>query len=194
MVALSGGSAPPGAVAAQASVNPREAFASLPLRFEPNRGQTDARVAFLSRGSGHAMLLTRRGAVLKLARRDRSEAVLGMDFVGANPRPKISAGGRLAGVSHYLSGGGVRDVPQYARVIYRDMYEGVDLVTMAAAGVSWSSTLRSPRGRPGRVRLDYSGAGGLRVDPAGGLVLVRAACRSASRRPSSTRRAAAAGG
>ena len=172
MVALSGGSAPPGAVAAQASVNPREAFASLPLRFEPNRGQTDARVAFLSRGSGHAMLLTRRGAVLKLARRDRSEAVLGMDFVGANPRPKISAGGRLAGVSHYLSGGGVRDVPQYARVIYTDVYDGVDVVYHGSRGGELEFDVAlAPGVDAGRVRLDYSGARGLRVDSAGALVV-----------------------
>jgi hypothetical protein len=39
----------------------------LPLSFEANRGQTDPRVRFVSRGSGYTLFLTRRGeAVLSL--------------------------------------------------------------------------------------------------------------------------------
>jgi hypothetical protein len=43
-----------------------ENFGRLPLSFEPNRGQTDKRVKFLSRGPGYTMFLTADGAVLKL--------------------------------------------------------------------------------------------------------------------------------
>lgn len=42
------------------------AYEKLPLRFEPNRGQTDLQVKFLSRGSGYALFLTPGGAVLEL--------------------------------------------------------------------------------------------------------------------------------
>ncbi len=39
----------------------------LPMTFEANRGQTDARVEFLSRGPGYTLFLTRTGdAVLAL--------------------------------------------------------------------------------------------------------------------------------
>ena len=41
-------------------------FGKLPLRFEANRGQTDPRVKFLSRGSGYSLFLTSTEAVLKL--------------------------------------------------------------------------------------------------------------------------------
>src|SRR6516164_4871029 len=37
---------------------PAEAYASLPLSFEPNVGQADPRVRFLARGSGYGILLS----------------------------------------------------------------------------------------------------------------------------------------
>src|SRR5580704_2970226 len=42
------------------------AYGSMPLSFEENRGQTDPQVRFLSRGNGYALFLTSTDAVLKL--------------------------------------------------------------------------------------------------------------------------------
>ncbi|MGH7812679.1 MAG: hypothetical protein ACREQI_01575 [Candidatus Binataceae bacterium] len=39
---------------------------NLPMTFEANRGQTDKRVKFLSRGEGYTLFLTRDGATLAL--------------------------------------------------------------------------------------------------------------------------------
>src|SRR5258708_16941278 len=47
-----------------------EAFANLPLYFEPNQGQTERQVKFLSRGAGHTLFLTPSKAVLLLTRRE----------------------------------------------------------------------------------------------------------------------------
>lgn len=46
----------------------RDSDAVSALRFEPNVGQTDRRVRFVSRGPGYTLLITRTGAVLKLSR------------------------------------------------------------------------------------------------------------------------------
>src|SRR2546423_4967455 len=43
------------------------AYGRLPLSFEANRGQTDASVDFLARGSGYMLFLTPAQAVLSLA-------------------------------------------------------------------------------------------------------------------------------
>jgi hypothetical protein len=43
-----------------------EAYGKLPMAFEANRGQTDRRVKFLSRGSGYSVFLTSNEAVLTL--------------------------------------------------------------------------------------------------------------------------------
>src|SRR4051812_36234674 len=50
------------------TTRPRPVAAGAGMRFEPNVGQADPRVAFVSRGAGYTMLMTRTGAVLKLAR------------------------------------------------------------------------------------------------------------------------------
>jgi hypothetical protein len=121
----------------------KDAYVAPPLRFEPNVGQADERVTFLSRGHGYTMLLTRTGAVIKLgkpaasntrrpdhlASKPAEQAVIGLTFEGANPNPLVAGRGRLEGVSNYLL---VSDpdrwftgVPNYSRVLYRDLYDGV---------------------------------------------------------------------
>ncbi len=63
-----------------------KSFGRMPLAFEENRGQTDARVRFLSRGKGYTLFLTGDEAVLRLnepgAAGDRSS--------GPHPRPLSS--------------------------------------------------------------------------------------------------------
>lgn len=43
-----------------------ETYGQLPLNFEPNRGQTDSQVKFLSRARGYTLFLTGTEAVLRL--------------------------------------------------------------------------------------------------------------------------------
>jgi len=77
-----------------------ETFANLPLSFEPNQGQTDGQVKFLSRGAGHTLFLTQSKAVLLVTRFERgpldtwktgprtSGTVLGMSFIVRAAIPK----------------------------------------------------------------------------------------------------------
>ncbi|HEY5039647.1 MAG TPA: hypothetical protein VIJ93_11290, partial [bacterium] len=43
-----------------------ESYGQLPLYFEPNQGQTDSQVKFLSKGSGYTLFLTSKETVLVL--------------------------------------------------------------------------------------------------------------------------------
>src|SRR5688572_23835922 len=54
------------ASAAAAPVRLKEAYARLPLSFEPNRGQAAAGVDFVSRGNGYSLFLAGGEAVLAL--------------------------------------------------------------------------------------------------------------------------------
>jgi hypothetical protein len=168
----------------------KDAHVALPLRFEPNVGQADDRVVFLSRGHGYTMLMTRAGAVLKLgkpAERDMrspghltskpaEQAVIGLTFEGANPDPVVAGRGRLESVSNYLLGSDpdrwFTGVPNYSRVLYRDLYDGVSLEYYANRGgeLEFDLTL-APGVDPDRIRLSYSGADELHIDPTGALVL-----------------------
>jgi beta-propeller repeat-containing protein len=66
-------STPAGVVSPEA-VRPRavENYGKLPLSFEVNRGQTDARVRFLARGQGYTLFLTPQEAVLSLRKSEAS--------------------------------------------------------------------------------------------------------------------------
>lgn len=75
-----------------------EDYGNLPLHFEPNSGQTDARVKFLARGKGYTLFLTGGEAVLKLQKPGQS-AVLRMKLAGANRSPQIVGQNELAGKS-----------------------------------------------------------------------------------------------
>ena len=75
----------------------------LPLSFEPNRGQTDPRVRFLSRGGGYRLLLTRSEAILAVRESSAIHAgpsgwaLLRMGFAGANPSPTVTGTDALPG-------------------------------------------------------------------------------------------------
>ena len=78
---------------AAAKANVIEALQKSPMSFEENRGQTDERVLFMSRGQGYSLFLTRDRAVMALrsAQPSRSQAAKGsnrmspgMPYVG-NP-------------------------------------------------------------------------------------------------------------
>ncbi len=43
-----------------------QAYGKVPIRFEANKGQTDARVKFMARGTGYAVFLTDNETVLQL--------------------------------------------------------------------------------------------------------------------------------
>src|SRR3954451_21631477 len=142
-----------------------------PVRFEPNLGQTDPRVSFISRDADHTLLLTRSGAVLKLR-----DGAVSMTFAGAQRAPLVRASRRLPSVSNYVRGTDPRrwitNVPNFERVVYEDLYEGVDLAFHASrAGELEFDYSLAPGVDPHPIRLVYRGAGKMRVDAKGDLVL-----------------------
>src|SRR4051794_24939310 len=93
------------AMPAPAPRDARASYAALGLRVEPNVGQSDPRVDFVSGGSGYTLLTTRSGAVLKLTSRPRDgarpaparESVLGLRFLGARAHPSAAPAGPVTG-------------------------------------------------------------------------------------------------
>ena len=101
-------------------------YGSLPLNFEENKGQTDDRVKFLSRGSGYAMFLTPEEAVLSLSRTDKDKAVgsiVRMQFSGANPAARLRGEEPRTSVSNYFTGSDpskwITGSRHFGRVVYK---------------------------------------------------------------------------
>ncbi len=152
------------------------AFASLPLHFEPNRGQAGASVQFLARSGDSAVFLTRESATLI--------------FEGENGNPDstlriLAAGARHAaapigidpqpGKSNYLLGSDPHNwrtnIPNYARVKYPGIYPGIDLVFYGNDRQLEYDFVVAPGGDPAAIRLRFEGTQDLRIDAEGDLIV-----------------------
>jgi hypothetical protein len=140
---------------------------SLPMFFEPNEGQTNARVKFLARGAGYGLFLTTNDAVLSLRRGATKEQpaaanVVRMHLEGSSSAPGVQGTQALPGKSGYFIGNDPgkwrRDVPQFARVEYKDVYPGIDLSYYGKDGQFEYDFELAPGAQPSEIRLSFQGA------------------------------------
>jgi Abnormal spindle-like microcephaly-assoc'd, ASPM-SPD-2-Hydin/Beta-propeller repeat/Cep192 domain 4 len=172
-----------GRLPAGSQVALEEAYSRLPLSFEENHGQAPTAVRFLSRGHGHTLVLTNSGAILALRRpgigsdgSGSQDAVVWMKILGGNPTPVAVGADRLPGQANYFRGsdpaGWRTRIPTYARVEYRNVYPGADLVYYGQGGRLEYDFRLSPGTSPGIIRMAFAGAKRMRLSPEGDLILV----------------------
>src|SRR6476646_8039660 len=167
-------------------------YGNLPLSFEPNQGQSDSRVKFLSRAGNRTLWLTADEAVLAVGRRSGTQlsnlggkekslqanesapAVLRMKFLGTNSNASIAGEEKQPGTVNYFSGKPDQwrtKIPTYARVRYRSLYPGIDLVFYGNNRELEYDLVVSPGSDPGQIRFALQGAESMRIDEEGNLVL-----------------------
>src|SRR5579864_7846171 len=167
--------------AATALPTPALSYASIPMIFEPNHGQTDSQVRFMARGHGYGLFLTDEDAVLVLRRAGAKEhaldvqtSVIRMGLSGATAHTKVEGSGLLPGRSNYLIGKDSakwnRNIPQYSRVRYAQVYPGIDLVYYGNQGQLEYDFEVAPGADPRNIRLHLGGSHRLRLE-SGDLVL-----------------------
>src|SRR5882762_643283 len=176
----------PAAAATDARVS--ESYGKLPLQFEANRGQTHKDVRFLSRGPGYNLYLTANEAVLVLskpnagAKRDARGAkaqekslALRMSLVGAARKPLLSGLEEQPGKTNYFIGRDRSkwrtDVPTYAKVHYRNVYPGIDLVYYGNQRQLEYDFVVAPGADPKKIVLGFKGADKVEIGAEGDLVL-----------------------
>jgi uncharacterized protein (TIGR03437 family) len=151
-----------------------QAPVSMPVTFEPNRGQTDKQVKFLARGGPSALWLTEQGPVLSAGAGAQS-VIYRMRFEGGKRHPKIEAEDSRAGVSNYLTGSDPAkwqvDVPHFGKVRYRDVYPGIDAVFYGNANDLEYDFVVSPGADPSKIRVVFDGIDAMSIDESGDLVL-----------------------
>jgi len=181
-------------------------FCRLPLAFERNQGQTDARVRFLTHSGDSALFLTPSEAVFTLAsqpapkhnalRADRKggrsaekigRVALRMQIVGTNTKATALTRQPLSGKVNYFIGKDRRqwhtDVPTFGKVGFQGVYPGVDLVYYGNQTHLEYDFLVAPHADPQQIQLHFAGAQGVHIDASGNLI-VRAAGRELKwRRP-----------
>jgi len=180
------GFALPATAATDARVS--ETYGKLPLHFEANRGQTDKDVHFLSRGPGYSLYLTSGEAVLVLAKPNAGakhdakapvkSVALRMSLVGAARKPVVSGLDEQTGKANYFIGKDPAkwrtNVPTYAKVHYRNVYPGIDLVYYGNQRQLEYDFVIAPGVDPKKIVLAFKGADKVQIDSRGDLV-VRAA-------------------
>jgi hypothetical protein len=152
----------------------QEAYGQLPLAFEANAGQTDARVDFLARGRGYTLFLTRGGgATLSLLAKESQQAVLRLSMVDAAGRARGEGRSALAGKVNYLHGSTPsqwrRNIDTFGRVHYSEVYAGIDVAYYGNQGQLEYDFILKPGADPEQIRMRFEGADKVEVDESGNL-------------------------
>ena len=143
-------------------------YGKLPLSFEPNRGQTDARVQFVARGAGYTVYLSPTSATFAL----ENNAVVRMDLAGARSHGTMQSEDKLGGVASYMLGSSrITNLPTYAQASSHDVYPGIDLVYHGTRGQLEYDFVLAPKADPSKIRLKFAGAQPIVDDASGDLVL-----------------------
>src|SRR5438093_8462015 len=113
--------------------------------------------------------------VTRHASRGYEQTVLRMKFVGANPKTRVKGQKELPGKANYFIGNDPKkwrtNVPTYAKVQYRDLYPGIDLIYYSNQRQLEYDLVVAPGADPNRIQLGFEGAEDVRVDGEGNLVI-----------------------
>jgi hypothetical protein len=186
---------PPGNAAADRGSEAVAALSTLPVAFEPNRGQLDQKVVYSARNGSYSFFLTASEAMFLLPERlvmppagAKSMAnpgqaatgrstwdAIGIQFAGAKGFSNISASDELPGEKNYYVGADRRKwasgVPLYARLQAHDVYPGIDVVFRSVQRTLEFDFLVNPGSDPNQIRLSLEGAQSAQIEASGDLLL-----------------------
>jgi hypothetical protein len=172
----------------------------LPLVFEPNLGQTDPQVRFLTRAAGMTSFLTDRENVMVLSRRkgqpdardphktpEIDQTVVRMKLEGARAPRSFEGMEKAESVSNYFIGNDpskwVANVPHYRKLRAHGVYPGIDLVYYGDGRKLEYDFVVEPGADPSRIRLAYERAERLTTDAGGNLLIATRLGTLVQRRP-----------
>src|SRR6202021_377075 len=165
--------------------------AQMPLTFEANQGQISPLVQFLSRGKGYTAFLTAGELVLSLRPTDSAttagiaavpttkntkqvqNTTLQFRLVGAAQTPLAVGEDPQPGKVNYFIGNDPEkwhtNVQTYARVRYKNVYPGIDLVYYGSHRHLEYDFAISPVSDPSRIQFEIKGAQQIQIDAKGDL-------------------------
>ena len=172
---------------AEAQTRPalQPAYGNLPLTFEPNRGQTDATVQWVSRGNAATVFLTGADAVIEMSklplRGKRGEPLkpvenssLRMNLLGARTPRKASGEEAAGGTANYFTGNDPKQwrsaIPLFTRVHLEQVYPGIDIAYYGTQGRLEYDFVVAPGADASQIRLGFDGTTA-RLDRDGNLLL-----------------------
>jgi hypothetical protein len=142
-------------------------------RFEENAGQSSGDVQFLVRAPGYAAAFVREGAVLYAAPSGTPDSgVIQMRLLGAASRPALGGeGDPVASTILYRGAFGSLGsrLHNYNVLRYQDVYPGIDWLWHFQEGALEFQFELDPGADPASIRMEFTGASGVRLDRDGNL-------------------------
>jgi hypothetical protein len=151
----------------------------MPLYFIPNEGQVDARVAFYIQGKDKSISFSSDGLTYVLTGKDRadnpSRFAVKLDLVGAATNIRPAGAEKAETVISYFKGKPEEwkaGLPTYSRIVYRDLWPGIDLSYYGTVDKLKYEFLVHPGADPSKIRLAYRGAEAVEVNDDGRLEIM----------------------
>ena len=159
------------------------ALQRLPLRFEANQGQWSRGVRYAARAGGYTLLLDNRGPSLAVP----GASPVPLKLAGSSAAAQIEALDPLPTRTDYRIGNRPQNwhtgVANYARVRYRSVYPGIDVVYYGNASQLEYDFLLAPGADPRHIRFDLSAAGHIAITAEGDLSIEIGGHRILQRKP-----------
>lgn len=159
------------------SKNLAEQIAKLPILFESNAGQTNPAVKYLSRGKGYNFYFAPNEVTLVLHKKIQEKTpptVLKMRFAGGSQEAMLSGLEEQPCKSNYFIGKDPQNwhtqTPNFAKVCYRDIYPGIDIVFYGNPRQLEYDICVAPGKKPD-ARLQFEGAKELSIGESGNLCI-----------------------
>ena len=191
MAQSTGTSTPSGApnTARAAQLHMTAGYAKLPMSFEPcfeaMCAEAGSQAKYFSRGSGYLLFLTSNEALLDAG--PSKESTLSMKLLGSNSSASMEGVDPLPGKSNYFIGKNPKNwrsnVTNYAKVRYRNVYRGVDLVYYGNGSQLEYDFVVAAGADPRAIALTFPGARSISVDQEGDLVLATDRGKIVQRKP-----------
>ena len=176
-------------------VSVKSSYGKLPLSFIENKGQVDESVSYYLKGKQGTIYFTKeaivynlflnKGSSLAEKRLDETVAQKRMGTSrrisfslrpeGANSKSRLVSKDMLPGKINYLIGNNPSkrhsDIPIYKVIIYRDIYNGIDLKVYGTNSRMEYDFIVSPGADPGDITIKCDGIDGLKVNERGDLLI-----------------------
>jgi hypothetical protein len=165
----------PGSASVKIEVN----FAKIPLYFIYNNGQVNKKAAFYAKASRYTLWITTEGLVFDSTYSTHSikykRNVSRLMFIGANKNPEIIPVQQTKLKVNYFKGNDRSkwycDVPTSQAVLYKGLYENIDLKVYGIEKQVEYDWIVKPGGNPEDIRFQYKNVKGTRLDGEGNLLI-----------------------
>ncbi len=153
--------------------NEQLSLATLPIQFEPNKGQAEPRARFVARAANFDLVMRAGEFAIQSTRTGPGSEILAVRFVDANENASMVGSDLRSSESHYLRG---RDPSQwhthilnFGRVTYSDLYPGIDAVFYGNGQRLEHDFVVSPRADYRAIHMRLVGSQGLSLEKDGRL-------------------------